>query len=565
MSENLNINPRWSRRAAISLVLLVGLIERIFNVIRFPVLPSAFDPWIHLSVTRAIIENGNIFIDIYRGGFAFHTLMAFLQMVTGIPLFEVVKYAPIVLGVFSLLPLYVLFKEITKSESIAVVSTLIMSCMAFDFIYATNQFWPELTTLSLIALVILFFVRSIRNPSPRNTLIGALLFLVVVMSHDLSGMVLASILVAMQLLSLLLFRKYTLHSLVMVGCGISFLGFWLVTFAPTYVLGILNQFSSTYHYLAASIAAFLVLLLVLRRLRKQDDLREISTSKSDYVLGMVSAIILVVTILFVFQQPFGSFINETISYYALAVPMWSIIVLLTTIGAVILLRNLHWQSLLILSLAGGVCDLILATFFLFLHGYHLIEIERILAFAFIGLSMICSVGFIATIKKNNGYGRKVLLSSMLVFLIIPASIWSFPSPGGGLPYINWNTESEYWFASWSTQHMPQDMIISDWRIGYILRGFLEDYSGNKAIVTNAMLLYPENYTVIQSKSLLYDHIIIIVDDWMIDNGPTQPLSYGPTHPLNQAIIYYNLNTTYIKVYDNTKEWAYYVMKTSEQS
>lgn len=565
MNKSLYVSPRWYRRVGISVVLLVGLIERIFNVIRFPILPSAFDPWIHLSVTRAIIENGRILLDIYRGGFAFHALMAFFQMVTGIPLLEVVRYVPIVLGVFSLVPMYVLFREITKNESIAVVSTLILSCMAFDYIYATNQFWPELTTLSLIALVILFFVKSIRSPSSRNTSIGVLLFMVVAMSHDLSGMVLASILVAMQLLSFLLFRKCNLHSLVMVGCGISFLGFWLVTFTPTYVLGILSQFSNTYHYLAASFVAFLVLLLVLRRLKKEGDLREISTSRFDYVLGIVSALVLVVTIMLFFQQPFGEFLNETISYYALAVPMWSIIVLLTTVGVVILLRNLHWQSLLILSLAGGICDLLLATFLLFLHGYHLIEIERILAFAFIGLSMICSVGFFAIIRKSNGYGRKVLLSSMLGFLIIPASIWAFPSPGGGLPYMNWNTESEYWFAFWSTQHMPQGMIISDWRIGYILRGFLEDYSGNKAIVTNVMLLYPENYTSIQREGMMHDHIIIAVDDWMADSGPTQPLSYGSAYPLHQAIIYYNLNATYIKVYDNTKEWVYYVMKTSAQS
>ncbi|MFX0068437.1 MAG: hypothetical protein ACFE7I_05120, partial [Candidatus Hodarchaeota archaeon] len=108
------------------LVLLAGLIVRIFNVVRFPILPSAFDPWIHMSITREIIENGQIFLNIYRGGFAFHALMAFLQMVTGIPLLEMAKFMPIVIGMFSLLPMYVLVKEITNHEQIALLSTIIL-------------------------------------------------------------------------------------------------------------------------------------------------------------------------------------------------------------------------------------------------------------------------------------------------------------------------------------------------------------------------------------------------------------------------------------------------------
>ncbi|MFX0089962.1 MAG: hypothetical protein ACFE7S_08690, partial [Candidatus Hodarchaeota archaeon] len=272
-------------------------------------------------------------------------------------------------------------------------------------------------------------------------------------------------------------------------------------------------------------------------------------------------IMLVAVVLLAFQIPFSQFLNETISYYAFAAPMWAIILILTSIGAIILLYNLHWQSLLILSLTGGMSILFLLTFFLFLQGYYIIEIERILAFAFIGLSMICSIGFFTMIKKRNGYGRKILLSSMLAFMIIPASVWAFPSPEGGLPYLNWNTESEYWFALWSVQHIPQGMSISDWRIGFILRGFLPYSSGSKAISLDVTLLYPENYAMIQSRSQLYEHTVIIIDDWMVDHGPTQQLSQGSTLPLDLAIIYYNINATYIKIYDNSREWVYYVIKS----
>jgi len=547
---------------SIPLVLLAGLIVRIFNVVRFPILPSAFDPWIHISITREIIENGQVFLDIYRGGFAFHTLMAFLQTVTGIPLLEMAKYMPIVIGMFSLLPMYVLVKEITNHEQIALLSTIILSTMAFDFIYATNQYWPELTTLSLIALVILFFIRSIKKPSFKNALVSGLLFIVVTMSHDLSALVLASTLLAIQSLSLLLFKKYTLHSLAMVVCGLGFLALWLLAFAPTYIIGLVGQFSNFYLYFAGGVIGYIVLILILRRLKQEGDFGRILTSRLVYVLGIMLAVMLVAVVLLTFQIPFSQFLNETILYYALAAPMWVIIILLTSIGAIILLYNLHWQSLLILSLTGGMSVLFLLTFFLFLHGYYIIEIGRILAFAFIGLSMICSIGFFTMVKKRNGYGRKILLSSMLAFMIIPASVWAFPSPGGGLPYLNWNTESEYWFALWSTQHMPQSMAISDWRIGYILRGFLPYSSGSQSIVLEVILLYPESYAMIQIRSQLYEHTVIILDDWMVNNGPTQPLSYGSAHPLDQAIVYYTFNATYIKIYDNSREWVYYVIKSS---
>ncbi|MFX0096135.1 MAG: hypothetical protein ACFE7E_00075 [Candidatus Hodarchaeota archaeon] len=544
------------------LILLAGLIVRIFNVIRFPILPSAFDPWIHISITREIVENGRFFLDIYRGGFAFHTLMAFLQTVTGIPLLEMAKYMPIVIGMFSLVPMYVLVKEITNHEQIALLSTIILSTMAFDFIYATNQYWPELTTLSLIALVVLFFIKSIKNPSTKNALVGSLLFIVVTMSHDLSALVLASTLLAIQSLSLLLFKKYTLHSLAMVVCGLGFLALWLFTFAPTYMIGLVGQFSNVYLYFAGGFIGYIVLILVLRKLRQEGDFGRIMISRLVYVLGIILAVVLVAIVLLAFQIPFSQFLNETVSYYALAAPMWAIIILLTSIGAIILSYNLHWQSLIILSLTGGIGILFLLTFFLFLHGYYIIEIERILAFAFIGLSMICSVGFFTMVKKRNGYGRKILLSSMLVFMIVPASVWAFPSPEGGLPYLNWNTESEYWFALWGAQHIPQSMAISDWRIGYILRGFLPYSFGSEAVVINVILLYPENYPVIQNISQSYEHTIMIIDDWMIDNGPTQRISHGPTLPLDQAIVYYTINATYIKIFDNSKEWVYYVIRSS---
>ncbi|MEM2907249.1 MAG: hypothetical protein QW739_04150, partial [Candidatus Odinarchaeota archaeon] len=218
-------------------------------------------------------------------------------------------------------------------------------------------------------------------------------------------------------------------------------------------------------------------------------------------------------------------------------------------------------SIIVGIIAGPVATLLLP-YILYLVALPIIETERILEFASIGGALICGLALSVILQgvfnSSSQIKRKIytgILIPAICIGVFSSIIWAYPTPSGGLKYLNWNTYSELDLALWASHHIQGQTVISDWRIGYILTGFMAD-PPNYSIIVNALLLYEDNRSVVISiphKLGLY----MVLDDWMILNGPTQPPTYGLTEPLENSKNYYDGSSEYVKIYDNGYEWIYF--------
>ncbi|MHA1332890.1 MAG: hypothetical protein ACTSPL_02285 [Candidatus Odinarchaeia archaeon] len=558
---------RWAKKMLI-LVLIIALIERAFNTLRFPVLQTAFDPWFHMAVTNSIIENGTLFFDAYRGTILFHIFGAFITIVTGLPLFEVVKYLPIILGALSVFPNYLMAKCLCGKDSIAVLTSLFLSCILFSYIFATDQYWPELFTFPLFALLTYLWVKSL-NKSEASTVISSILIVsALVLSHDFSTVLSLTSLITAQAISLVIFRKYSAASILILIYGVFFFGMW------EFFFGISSLFFTVFSLLIPLAGVFLVefsiLFLTLFLLKKEISFDQVRLTKLTYALWISFSVFSLALIFISFQYPPISYmIDPTIQYLLLAVPMWCTIVILACLGGILLLQNLNWRSGLILGINAGCISVLFVPIVLYEFGMPIIEVERVLEFLFIISGVV--MGLTCWILLKNSTSNLIkstreriklgFIICVIAFMIVPASIWAFPHPEGGLPYLGWNTQSENYMAQWADSYLPRQLIVSDWRVGYILRGYLLTFSPKYDVKLDARILYPENYSILLSMAETYhfNSVYLVIDDWMIEHGPTQPFSYGPTNALTmETVIFYNSNASYVKVYDNSKEFIYLI-------
>jgi hypothetical protein len=250
-----------------------------------------------------------------------------------------------------------------------------------------------------------------------------------------------------------------------------------------------------------------------------------------------------------------------VEYLGLALPGFTIFTSLISLGALVIFQNYNKQSSAIVGITAGPVALILVPLMMYLVALPLIETERILEFAFIGGALVSGLGLTAILDKvssANSIMKKVyaiILIPALCVTAVSSTVWAYPTPSGGLRYLNWNTYSELDLALWCKNYINGQTIVSDWRIGYILTGFMAD-PPHYNIIVNALLLYEDNRSLVISLPHKLG-VYLVLDDWMIINGPTQPPSYGLTKPLESSKNYYDSSSEYVKIYDNGYEWIYF--------
>lgn len=545
-----------------SMVFVISFLIRLFNVLRFPILPTAFDPWYHMSIVESVVSDGYINLDVYRGGVLLHILTAIIHMVTGINVFTLVKYLPILLGSITVFCLYFLVKNITDNFKIIVFSMFFLAAISFSFIFASNQFWPELLTIPLMILSVGFFIETHSKRRIRDMLLSIFFFVCIALTHDFSA-VMALITLAFTFIFISVgSNRFSLSSAIILLACFSVLSVWSLGFITASVLA--EIISRLYLLIPASAASLLIVVYFFRRIRVGGSFETVHVSKLTYALWIFFSLTgLTLTLIVTQIPPFSYTITPTEEYLMLAVPGTTIFLSLISLGSLILFQNFNFQASIVVGVIAGPAVTILLPYSLYLYSLPLIEAERVLEFASIGGSLICGVAlsfiFTSIFRSNNSNIKKikaVITISSIVFAIVPAVLWAYPNPSGGLRYLNWNTYSENDFALWAAIHLKDQTIISDWRIGYILTGFMPAPS-DYPIVIDALLLYFNNY----SEVFLIPRnlgVYLVLDDWMIYNGPTQPPSYGPTIPLLETKIVYETNSSYTKIYDNGYEWIYFI-------
>ncbi|MHA1836219.1 MAG: hypothetical protein ACTSYQ_04770 [Candidatus Odinarchaeia archaeon] len=541
------------------IVLITGFLVRLFNVLRFPVLPVAFDPWFHFSVTNIVLNGGYIPLNFYRGGLLLHLFTASLSLITGVDVFILVKYLPIILGSINLTCFYFLIKKVTENGKIIIFSMLFLAVIDFSFIYATNQYWPELISLPLMALSIGFLIETYKKNNIKSALLGSLIFLIIVMTHDFSSLI---TMVTLMLTLIFIFTydgKINLPSIIFITtCSIIWLG-WGLLFNSLFVL--MSVVSEIIIYVPCVFLLYVVWFLFLRKIKNKGSFDQFHFKKYGYYAWLIFTVVGVVTIVFLFNiPPLSNSVNLTPEFMFLALPMELIFLSLISLGSLILFMNFHFESNLTMGIIGGAASLLPIPIILYQFSITLIEVERLLEFAFIGGSIIVaiSISFLLTKISNNAKHKKIksiILISTISFMVIPGVLYSFPTPSMGLTYLNWNTQSELKLTEWALNHINGEIIVSDWRVGYILRGYLANIPNGYDIVINADLLY-WNSSYRFSELGYSQRIYLVLDDWMVLNGPTQPFSYGRTYSIYESKLKYESNSSYVKIYDNSYEWVY---------
>jgi hypothetical protein len=557
------LKPKIGLIYGVSLIFLIGLLVRIFNVLRFPILPIAFDPWYHMSITNSIIDQGFISLNYYRGNLLFHFFSVVIHEITGLDIFLIIKFVPVLLGSFGLLCFYILIKKITENYEIIIFSMLFLAAINFSFIFATNQFWPEIMTLPIIALSISFFIELFKNNNLRSLSMGLLCSFSVILTHDFSALMLVIILGFIFLFANTYEKNINYSSSTMFFGTITLLLVWALIFPTGSV--ILEIISLVYFLIPVLGVSIIITVYIFRKIRIENSFNNLKISNKTVPLWIFFTIIgsALFFSMFFFLPTINNSINLTFEYLVLAVPMEIILASLLSLGILIIFQNFNRKISLILGLITGPAILLLVPVLISQFVTPIIESERILEFAFIGGSIITAISIAYILKKINNHTNKnytkikgIVLVSVISFLIIPGVLWSFPTPSGGLTYLNYNTYTEVGVADWARNHINNRLIVSDWRIGYILIGYLNDAPFNNNIKINVSLLYSNNYALISSLSS--SGVYLIIDDWMVSVGPTQPFSYGIALPLNDSKSIYDTNSNYTKIFDNGYEWIYFI-------
>ncbi len=543
------------------LILLTTIIIRLINILRFPVLPTAFDPWYHMAITNSIIEHNEINLSMYRGGFLLHLFTALISLTTGVSVFDIVKYLPLFISPLTVLSTYHLAGNISENPKIIVLSVFSLNCLSLSFIFATNQFWPELLTLPLAILSLSFFLKAVFKKNNLSAAISIFLYTFIMLTHDFSAVMALLIILATMIFLTFTNGLISKHSIIITISCMTLMTGWSLAFTTATVF---SSFISKLYFLIPVLSViFAIIIYIFRRIRVEGDYESIKLSKVTYPLwGFFTLTGLILIVIITFIPPYSYTVTLTAEYISVALPGTVVFLSLISLGSLIIFQNYHRQSSIIVGIVAGPVALILFPLMLYFVSLPIIETERILEFASIGGALISSLGLTVILNKicsvNSATKRRIYTSILIPAICVSAfssMIWAYPTPSGGLRYLNWNTYSELDLALWSKNYINGQTIISDWRLGYILTGFLAD-PPTYYIIVNALLLYENNRSIILSLPYKLG-VYLVLDDWMILNGPTQPPSYGLTDPLNSSKNYYDSSSYYVRIYDNSYEWIYF--------
>lgn len=504
---------RWRLRQkgiyiALGLVMLATVVVRVYNIIRFPNLNTAFDPWIHIQVTDVLINSGHIDMEYHGGNFALHIILAYLKLLLGTSLLSIAKYSPIFFGTIATLSFVIFTQKLTESYPIALITGILLGLVADRFVFATGQAWPEILGLIFIGFILYSWTESISNKSITKSSFSFVFFLLLIFSHRLSVLIFILFLIPTSI-ALLIWQKQNIMSLFFAVFSTGSWYLW-ITNVDLEFYQLIDKMISRITRVTRVFPAFPIMVIVVGVIcigllvclfllvRNQFilySLEEIEQDKKIIALWALSLAVLIYLIIEVISSPIAA------QYFGTATSMQLLfklvpkvfIFLLSFLGLFNLLKHFRtWQSVFLVIWI--IVFLIIFSLLTFLPlggaGY---DIFRFIAYMYLPLCISAAIGIYYIFKVDNLSLQKTLAVISIIFIIfvIPIGATSaFMTPEQGAYTQNWLDSQDYAALEWMESNLDShSIVLADRRYTFAFTSMLDSENSQIFIESEQLHLY----------------------------------------------------------------------------
>ena len=225
VSSNFSLLNQIKRKIPLTVFLLIIflLLNCILNIVRFDYFYGT-DAWLHISITKMIVEMNFLPIKEFYGSLGFHIFSSTLHFFSGVDIILIPKYFTFYTILLSALVFYNLLMIIFKNKNLALFGVFILEFSYLGFNYMMYQYWPA--SLALIQGLFIFylfykrFLKFVKRSVPSNKII------------------LQDIFFYYSIITMLFISATLTHSLTIIILLISLMGVYLIYFIKNVKRGI---------------------------------------------------------------------------------------------------------------------------------------------------------------------------------------------------------------------------------------------------------------------------------------------------------------------------------------
>jgi hypothetical protein len=489
--------------------MLATILIRAYNIIRFPNLNSAFDPWIHIQVADMLINSGHIDLEYHGGNFALHIILAYLKLLLGTSLLSIAKYSPIIFGAVATLSFVIFTQKLTKSYPIALITGILLGLISDRFVFATGQAWPEIIGLIFMGFMLYSWTESLSNKSIKKSSFSFVFFLALMFSHRLSVLIFILFLIPASI-ALLIWQNQNIMSLLFAAFSIGSWYLWITNVDLEFhqlidkMIGRITKVTRIFPAVPQMIFAIVIisivflvcLFLLVRHQYILDSLEEIEQDKRIIAIWAISLALLVYLIIEVVSSPVAVqyFGTATSTQLLFKIVPKVFIFLLSFLGLFYLLKHFRtWQSVfLVVWMVIFLIILSLLTFLPSLGGAGY-DIFRFIAYIYVPLCISAAIGIYYIFKVDNLSLQKTLAVICIIFIIfvIPIGATSaFMTPEQGTYTQNWLDAQDYAILEWMGGNLDRhSIVLADKRYDFGFTSILDPENSQRLIYSEGEQLY----------------------------------------------------------------------------
>jgi len=441
----------------IFLIFCLGILYRIyinyysqyFNIM-LPYFSWASDQWVHYAFVRDAIEH-SYFDTSYMYLYKFYYPIFYLSLmgsyyITGLSLLSLFRLIPIFFGSCIIISLMLLAKMITKSWKNALITGLFLTIASPVFLSSTSVIWPQLIGDFIVSILIISFIRIYNDYSIKNVSIFVFLFLFLCVSHIVS--IIVGAIIIMTGFILLSFKKgFNLKIFItLIPCYI-FTILWTYNFNISDVqFGITSIFDLIKYGILGLIGIFVTFIFTYYISKMIKDEKPILK----FEIGWLGYILFGIIVLILFNPWFWYYFPLTHDMVNF-IPFEFFATLLITIaysltfGIIGFVMGFRINKLEYIILLGWILGISLITAFFALQGTYE-QPSRTIIFCFEPLTIYSSFYLITLIKGKKKRRWKLGFFFISIIILSPLNLYSFTATSIGSGTINF--KSEVYGAQW---------------------------------------------------------------------------------------------------------------------
>jgi hypothetical protein len=575
----------------------------LYNIIRFPLFNNDFDALEHYLAAYLDLKNNALNLNDYNGFPGIYVLIIYISRATGIELYTIIKWFPLVTGCMSTLALIILYSFVAKLDTrfgqardvkdlyqrVTILGVLISTTISLFSLNSSGIFWGQMLTASFIPLVLIKHLQINSSSAPNGDLVE---FMMLVMSmfliHPLTCFLLVTYLSFMQGY-LIVNQKATIKgSLVVAIMIVLFLLRFETSAVSISIVAYLTQDQADYFYLYfvalfSIFCIFYVLKTLILQLKNRSGfgskfarfkILHFKTLLGASAFGILSVAFLVKVLPFITLQQTG-LSGSWLFYYG------SNLLLLAPLAAVGLLAfgNLFKKSPIKIIIYGWFLTSVIVLVLLlglYLAGFNVgpLEFGRMATFLYpslaffsgfsamlVGPHLVRVKSRLGTALKHPWLRRTIPVAILAGFVILmPISVIGVIPPPSSTLTRYWNTESELTMATWSTTHALNYTTVN---VDYHLQEMLDFYGveAGKNLTVESFLYFISLDNATDAAMLDPNQSYLIVfDDVMLHYSYSYSqgnVEQGTVPPVSASLLSIYDNLTWMdKVYDSGSQWIY---------